>query len=215
MDSMEKSAKTTEEAIADALRALDATEDMVDIEILDTGSKGLFGIGAKPARVLVTVKHDPARIAKKFINEVGAAMGLEIGIEAEMKEKQLQITMSGAHMGVLIGKRGQTLDSLQYLTNLVVNKGEASYVAVTLDAENYRQRRKETLESLAVNIAKRVKQNRRSVKLEPMTPYERRIIHSILQTDKYITTYSEGEDPYRNVVIALKRDRERSDKYDA
>jgi len=215
MDSIEKSAKTTEEAIADALKELNITEDMVDVEILDVGSKGILGFGAKPARVLVTVKHDPARIAKKFIGEVGTAMGLEINIEAEVKEKQLQITMSGEHMGVLIGKRGQTLDSLQYLTNLVVNKGEASYVAVTLDAENYRQRRKETLEALAINIAKKVKQNRRNVKLEPMSPYERRIIHSILQTDKYVTTYSEGEEPYRNVVIALRRDRERLDRNDA
>ena len=212
MDSIEKSAKTAEEAIAEALLALGATEDTADVEILDPGTKGILGFGAKPARVRVTVKHDPIRIARKFIGEVGAAMGLEIDIEAEIKEKQLQITMSGAHMGVLIGKRGQTLDSLQYLTNLVVNKGEASYVAVTLDAENYRQRRKETLESLAVNIAKRVKQNRRSVKLEPMSPYERRIIHSILQTDKYVTTFSEGEEPYRNVVIALKRDRDRPDR---
>ena len=219
MDFIETSGKTVEDAIEEALRALDTTEDMVEIEILETGTKGILGFGSKPARVAVTMKADPVYLAKKFLGEVGKSMGIEIALEAEIKDKQLQINMSGAHMGVLIGKRGQTLDSLQYLTNLVVNKGDASYVAVTLDAENYRQRRKETLESLAVNIAKKVKQTRRSVKLEPMSPYERRIIHSVLQNDKYVSTYSEGEDPYRNVVIALQRDRdrdrERTNKYDA
>jgi len=215
MDIIEKSAKTVEEAIESALRELEATEDMVDVEILEVGSKGILGIGARPARVRATLKYDPERIAKEFIREIGRAMGVDITTEIELKDKQLSITMSGSHMGVLIGKRGQTLDSLQYLTNLVVNKGDAPYIAVTLDAENYRQRRRETLEALAINIAKKVKQTRRNVKLEPMSPYERRIIHSILQNDKYVSTFSEGEEPYRNVVITLKRDRERSDRYDA
>ena len=107
-------------------------------------------------------------------------------------------------MGILIGKRGQTLDSIQYLVNLVVNKGNAPYLSITIDTENYRQRRKETLESLAYNLAKKVKQTGKKVVLEPMNPYERRIIHSSLQNNKYVTTYSEGEEPYRNVVIALK-----------
>jgi len=219
MDFIETSGKTVEEAIEEALRTLGTTEDMVEIEILEAGTKGILGFGAKPARVVVTMKADPVYLAKKFLNEVGKAMGMEIALETELKDKQLQIDMSGTHMGVLIGKRGQTLDSLQYLTNLVVNKGDASYVAVTLDAENYRQRRKETLESLAINIAKKVKQTKRSVKLEPMSPYERRIIHSVLQNDKYVSTYSEGEDPCRNVVIALQRgrdrDREKTNSYDA
>jgi len=212
MEIIERSAKTVEEAIAEALRALDATEDMVEVEILEVGSKGIFGIGGKPARVSVKMKLDPVHTARKFIQNIGDAMGIAIEVEAEMGEKQLQINMSGSNMGMLIGKRGQTLDSLQYLTNLIVNKGEASYIAITLDAENYRQRRRETLESLAINIAKKVKQTRRMVKLEPMSPYERRIIHAILQSDKYVTTFSEGEDPYRNVVIALKRDKDKTER---
>ena len=119
-------------------------------------------------------------------------------------------------MGIIIGKRGQTLDSLQYLVNLVVNKGNAPYVSITLDTENYRERRKETLETLAKNIAYKVKRTRRPVSLEPMNPYERRIIHSALQNDKYVFTKSEGEDPFRHVVIALKKEerRERRPRYE-
>ena len=120
------------------------------------------------------------------------------------EEKHLSIELKGDEMGVLIGKRGQTLDSLQYLVSLVVNKGSAPYISIILDTENYRQRRKETLESLAFNLAKKVKQTKKNVVLEPMNPYERRIIHASLQNDRYVTTYSEGEEPYRNVVITLK-----------
>ena len=131
-------------------------------------------------------------------------MRIEVSIETQLKDKQLSIELSGEEMGVLIGKRGQTLDSLQYLVSLVVNKGSSPYVSILLDTENYRQRRKETLESLAYNLAKKVKQTKKNVVLEPMNPYERRIIHSSLQNDRYVTTYSEGEEPYRNVVITLK-----------
>ena len=118
--------------------------------------------------------------------------------------KQILINLEGEEMGAIIGKRGQTLDSLQYLTNLVVNKGEYAYMNVTIDTENYRVRRKETLEHLAFNLAKKAKHNRRNVTLEPMNPYERRIIHATLQNDRYVTTYSEGVEPFRYVVIALK-----------
>ena len=126
-----------------------------------------------------------------------------------MKDKHLFMELTGDDMGILIGKRGQTLDALQYLVNLVVNKKSPYYISVMLDTENYRQRRRETLESLAFNLAKKVKHTRRNVVLEPMNPYERRIIHSALQNDRYVTTYSEGEEPYRNVVITLKRERDR------
>ncbi len=126
-----------------------------------------------------------------------------------MKDKHLFVELTGDDMGILIGKRGQTLDALQYLVNLVVNKKSPYYISVMLDTENYRQRRRETLESLAFNLAKKVKHTRRNVVLEPMNPYERRIIHSALQNDRYVTTYSEGEEPYRNVVITLKRERDR------
>ena len=129
-------------------------------------------------------------------------MGVIVKVETTLKEKQLLIDLKGDDMGILIGKRGQTLDSLQYLVNLVVNKGDAPYINISMDTENYRQRRKETLESLAYNLAKKVKVTGKKVVLEPMNPYERRIIHSSLQSNKYVTTFSEGEEPFRNVVIA-------------
>ena len=132
------------------------------------------------------------------------------------EEKEMDVNLTGEEMGLLIGKRGQTLDSLQYLVSLVVNKESEDYLRVKLDTENYRERRKETLETLAKNIAYKVKRTRRPVSLEPMNPYERRIIHSALQNDKYVFTKSEGEDPFRHVVIALKKEerRERRPRYE-
>ena len=138
---------------------------------------------------------------KDFLSKVFDAMGMKVDINVEKTEEEISIVLSGDDMGVLIGKRGQTLDSLQYLTSLVVNKGNKEYTRVKVDTENYRERRKETLENLAKNIAYKVKRTKRPVSLEPMNPYERRIIHSALQNDKYVTTHSEGEDPYRKVVI--------------
>ena len=212
-DSIQKEAKTVEQAIADALEELHATEDEVDVEILETGSKGILGFGAKSAQVKVTLKPNPVRQAKAFIHTVTKAMGVDIVFATKTEDKQLQIDMIGNHMGVLIGKHGQTLDALQYLTNLVANKGDVPYLAITLDAENYRQRRRETLESLAFNLAKKAKLSRRSIRLEPMSAYERRIIHAVLQNDKYVTTHSEGDEPHRHVVIALKRENNRPSKY--
>ena len=147
-------------------------------------------------------------IASKFLIDVFKAMDMEVTIDARLVEEDapcLEIDLSGDEMGVLIGKRGQTLDSLQYLVSLVLNKGKGEYVRVKIDTEDYRKRRKETLENLAKNLSYKVKRTRRSVSLEPMNPYERRIIHSALQNDKIVTTYSEGEEPYRRVVIALKK----------
>ena len=145
--------------------------------------------------------------AEKFLADVFAAMGITVTVKTDysLLEDTLNIELSGDEMGILIGKRGQTLDSLQYLVNLVVNKGTKEYVRVKVDTENYRERRKETLENLAKNIAYKVKRTRRSVSLEPMNPNERRIIHSALQNDKYVTTHSEGEEPYRKVVVTLKK----------
>jgi len=198
------SAKTVEKAIEEALAELKAAREEVEIEVLDEGSKGFLGFGSRDAVVKITKKFNPEKVAKDFLREMFIAMGIIVNIETELKEKQLLINLSGDDMGVLIGKRGQTLDSIQYLVNLVVNKGNAPYLSITIDTENYRQRRKDTLESLAYNLAKKVKQTGKKVVLEPMNPYERRIIHSSLQNNKYVTTYSEGEEPYRNVVIALK-----------
>lgn len=206
MEFVEKTGKTVEEAINAALKDLNTTRESVDIEILEKETKGFLGIlGSKPAKVKVTKKYNPVSVATVFLKEIFLAMGIVVEIETEFKNnKHLLINLLGQEMGILIGKRGQTLDSLQYLVNLVVNKGNTSYISITLDTENYRQRRKDTLEALAKNLAKKVKSTRKSVVLEPMNPYERRIIHSILQNDKFITTHSEGEDPYRYIIISLK-----------
>ena len=205
MDKITKSGKTVDDALQEALKELHASKDEVEITVIDEGTRGFLGMfGAKDAVIQVVKKFNPEKIAVTFLQEMFQAMRIEVSIETQLKDKQLSIELSGEEMGVLIGKRGQTLDSLQYLVSLVVNKGSSPYVSILLDTENYRQRRKETLESLAYNLAKKVKQTKKNVVLEPMNPYERRIIHSSLQNDRYVTTYSEGEEPYRNVVITLK-----------
>ena len=206
MDEIIKEAKTVDEALNEALFELSAKREEVDITVLSEGSKGLFGVfGSRNAVVKVNKIFNPEKTAKSFLKEMFLAMGILVDIETELREKQLYINLKGNDMGVLIGKRGQTLDSIQHLVTLVVNKGSAPYISITLDTENYRERRKSTLETLAANLAKRVKQTGKNIVLEPMNPYERRIIHSSLQHDRYVTTYSEGEDPFRNVVITLKK----------
>ncbi len=204
MDRLERSGKTVEDAITEGLKVLGVSREQVDITVLDAGSKGFMGLMGKPARVALTVKQGPEDIAKAFIKEVTLAMGLSVTVETSLTDKQLYVNMKGDNIGVLIGKRGQTLDSLQYLVNLVVNKGDSPYLSVTLDTENYRQRRKDTLEALAHNLAKKAKITHKKVVLEPMNPYERRIIHSALQGDKLVDTYSEGDEPFRYVVIVSK-----------
>ena len=205
MDKITKSGKTVDDALHEALKELNASKDEVEVTVIDEGIKGFLGMfGAKDAVIQVVRKFNPEKIAVTFLNEMFQAMHMNVSIETKLKEKQLSIELSGDEIGILIGKRGQTLDSIQYLVSLVVNKGNSPYISILLDTENYRQRRKETLESLAYNLAKKVKQTKRNVVLEPMNPYERRIIHSTLQNDRYVTTYSEGEEPYRNVVITLK-----------
>ena len=155
---------------------------------------------------LAEVEPQTKEACEKFLTDVLKTMGMEVSLTSEIDEDgSLSINMEGENMGILIGKRGQTLDSLQYLTNRVANKMQEGYVRVKLDTENYRQRRKETLENLAKNIAHKVKRTKKSVSLEPMNPYERRIIHSALQGDKYVSTHSEGDEPYRRVVVTLNR----------
>lgn len=164
---------------------------------------------AKPAKeeqVLAEVEEQTIKAVEQFLKDTLKAMDMEVEITSSIDgDGALYVDMKGEHMGILIGKRGQTLDALQYLANRVANKHQAGYVRVKLDTENYRARREETLKHLAKNIAHKVKRNRRPVVLEPMNPYERRIIHSALQSDPYVTTHSEGEDPYRKVVVTLKR----------
>jgi len=209
MEFVEKSANTVDEAITEGLIELHLTSDKVDIEIIDEGSKGLFGIfGRKKAVVKIIKKMDYFETAKAFLNSMFEKMNISVNIEGnKISEKQLNINLSGENMGVLIGKRGATLDSLQYLVSLVVNKQANEYVRIKLDTENYRSRRKETVENLARNLSKKVKATGKKVSLEPMNPFERRIIHATLQKDKFVETHSEGEEPYRRVVITPIRNK--------
>ena len=206
MDYIEVSAKTVNDAITEACQKLSVTSDKLEYEVVEEGSSGFLGIGFKPAVIKAKVKSSVLDIAKTFLNEVFEAMGLTVVIMIKYDdiENFMDIDLSGDEMGVLIGKRGQTLDSLQYLTSLVVNKEAENYIRVKVDTENYRKRRKDTLENLAKNIAFKVKRTKRTLSLEPMNPYERRIIHSALQGDKYVMTHSEGEEPFRRVVVTLK-----------
>lgn len=284
MKQIEMTGKTINEAVDNACTKLGVSLLDVDYKVIDEPSKGFLGIGAKPARVLVTVigsdepevkpepkpqvvkpevkpepkvekpkedskpqpkvektakvvveekieveevveisdeepaenesarasltdedKNNILAIANGFLSQVFEKMNMSVELNASFKDnKHIVIDMKGDDMGTIIGKRGQTLDSIQYLTNLVVNKGEYPYMNVTLDTEDYRAKRQKTLEQLAFNLAKKAKHNRKNITLEPMNPYERRIIHATLQNDRYVTTYSEGTEPYRYVVIALK-----------
>ena len=203
MDMITVTAKTVDEAVTKALIELETTSDKLEYEVVDKGSAGFLGIGARDARVRVTLikKETIADKAIEFLSQIFGAMNLEVSITAAYneEEQELSLNLEGDDMGILIGKRGQTLDSLQYLVSLIVNKGTEGYLRVKLDTENYRERRKETLETLAKNIAYKVKRTRRPVSLEPMNPYERRIIHAAVQNDKYVTTRSEGEEPFRHV----------------
>ncbi len=207
MDFIEISAKTVNDCITEACQKLGVTSDKLEYEVLEEGSAGFLGIGAKAAKIKAAVKSSVEDTAKDFLKEVFEAMDMVVAVEVKYneEEKNMDIDLSGEDMGVLIGKRGQTLDSLQYLVSLVVNKNSVDYIRVKVDTENYRQRRKDTLENLAKNIAYKVKRTKRTVSLEPMNPYERRIIHSALQNDKYVSTHSEGDEPFRRVVVTLKK----------
>ena len=222
-------AKTVDEAVTAASVALGITSDELDYEVIEKGSSGFLGIGAKQAVIRARKKEEEAEevgtygttsekkssvsnaeIVKKtdeYLAKLFKAMDIEteVTIDFDEENNNMDINLEGSEMGILIGKRGQTLDALQYLISLFVNKESEAYVRVKLDTENYRARRKDTLENLAKNIAFKVKRSRRSVTLEPMNPYERRIIHSALQNDKYVATRSEGEEPYRKVVVYLKK----------
>ena len=207
MEYIEISAKTVDDAITEACEKLSVTSDKLEYEVISEGSTGFLGINAKPAVIKACVKKNMIDQAKVFLNDVFAAMNMIVSIDAKYDEEEsvLDINLTGDDMGVLIGKRGQTLDSLQYLISLVVNRDAEKYIHVKVDTENYRERRKATLENLAKNISYKVRKNRQPVALEPMNPYERRIIHSALQSDKYVTTHSEGDEPYRRVVVTLKK----------
>ncbi|WP_097028229.1 RNA-binding cell elongation regulator Jag/EloR [Clostridium peptidivorans] len=207
MKYIDMTGRTIAEATKNALKELNVTEDKVKVDILDKGNKGLFNlIGSRPAKIRVTVKKDYTCEAREFLREVLNSMGIKAEIRIREEQDALKIILAGPEMGLLIGYRGETLDSLQYLVSLVINKDhEEEYKRVILDTENYRQKREETLKRLALKIASKARRTRKVVKLEPMNPYERRVIHSVLQNDPEVKTYSEGEEPYRRVVVDLKK----------
>ncbi|MDS0527930.1 protein jag [Clostridium sp. SHJSY1] len=207
MKSIDVIGKTVEEALSKALDQLKVTNDKVEVDIIDEGSKGLFNlIGAKPAKIKVTLKADYKDDAKNFLIKVLKCMNVNAEVVIREEEDTININIVGEKMGSVIGYRGETLDSLQYLVSLVVNKNhEQTYKRVILDAENYRKKREETLKRVAEKTAYKVRKSKRPFKLEPMNPYERRVIHSALQNYADIKTFSEGEEPFRRIVVDIKR----------
>lgn len=203
-DNAPESSSGADEAAEASTEAVDASSDENET---DDSADEKPAREAKPAKKVEPVDEELAKsLANTFLSDVFKAMDIDVDIKMEFfsEDNNLQVELSGAEMGIIIGKRGQTLDSLQYLTNLAVNKKLDSYVRVKIDTEDYRRRRKDTLENLAHNMAYKVRRSRKPVSLESMNPYERRVIHYALQNDKYVTTHSEGEEPYRHVVISLK-----------
>lgn len=241
--SMEKRAKSIEEAIELALTELNVARDKAEIEILQEPAKGFLGIGGKDAIVKVTaevvgdtpvkaepkksapkskrqkvsggvyVSESPAENAKNFISDILTAMGLEVTVTADFDGEMVNVNLDGENMGVVIGKRGDTLDSIQYLTSLVVNHRSEDYIKVSIDTENYREKREEALIALAKRLAGKVARTGKKFALEPMNPYERRIIHSSLQDNEDVTTFSVGQEPYRKVVIAPKNPKPAQKRY--
>ncbi len=207
MMTIEKSAKTKEEAIEMALSELGINEEDAIIEIVEEGKQGFLGLGGKDAVVRVsTASSLSGKKAEDFLNKIFEIAKEDVKVETSQEGDVLKINLSGPDMGIVIGKRGETLDALQHLTSLVVNRGGKDFTKVSIDAENYREKRNEALESLAHKLASKVMRTRRSTTLEPMNAYERRIIHSALQDHEKVTTYSIGQGASRKVVIALKQD---------
>lgn len=201
MKTIERQGRTVEDALNTALKDLQAKRDQVEMQVLEESSRGLFGIFAKNARVRVTVKESPVDAARSFIKEVLHEMGIEAHPEVRVSGEEVFITFYGKELGILIGKHGETLDALQYLVNLAVNRKFEQKIKIILDVEGYRQRREETLIKLARRLSEKVKRTSQSIALESMNPYERRIIHTALQNDRLVATLSEGEEPFRKVVI--------------
>lgn len=200
---VEKIAKTVEDAVNEALEELKTDKDNVDIEVLEEPTKGLLGIGAKPALVRVTLKEkqvDKTAKVKEIIDSITGCMGLTVNSDIKEEEESIKVDINGENLGLIIGHKGENLDALQLLTSVIVNK-TGEYKRIELDVQNYREKRKETLIHLAQKKARDVIKYGRNVTLEPMTPYERRIIHTALQEDTKVTTTSVGTEPFRKVVI--------------
>lgn len=194
--------QTVDEAVQSALEQLNTSRDQVEVSIIDEGKKGLFGVfGAKRAIVKVSLVKNKIQEAEKFIRDVVSKMNVEADVTTTVEGNHVTFELTGENIAVLIGKRGQTLNALQYLVHLVVNKEGNQYYTVTLDAEGYRRRRKETLEALALRMAEKAKRIDKKVALEPMPAFERKVIHSVLQNNSEVSTYSDGVEPHRHVVI--------------
>lgn len=207
MKILETTGKNVKEALENALKELKLTEDKIEYEILDEGSKGFLNIiGTKPAKILVKVKRDYKEEVRVFLRNILDNMDIKAEISIKEENDILYIDLTGPKMGIIIGYRGETLDSLQYLCSLVVNKDHSiAYKKVVLDTESYRKKREETLIRVAEKTAYKVRKNGRLYRLEPMNPYERRIIHSALQDNEFVYTYSDGDEPHRRVVVDIKR----------
>ena len=205
MRSEEFSAKTVEEALKSALDSFGLETDDVTYEILEQPTKGFLGFGGKNARIKVTEKYSAERVGVGFLKQVFADMELNAEVKVTKKDEYFLFEIIGENLGILIGRRGDTLDALQFLLNLVLNKESEEKVKGILDVENYREKREETLEHLGIKLAERARRTGQRVVLEPMNPQERRIIHMVLQDDKTVSTFSEGEEPYRKVIIVPKK----------
>jgi spoIIIJ-associated protein len=202
LKSLEKSAKNVNDAVQSALSQMSADMEDVTVEVIDEGSKGFLGLGVKEARVRVDLKNPPVFVAKKFLTDIFRQMNMDVAIDAKLDADKLLINLTGENMGIVIGRRGDTLDSIQYLTSLIVNHESEEYIRVEIDTENYREKRTEALLALSDRLAQKVERTGKKYTLEPMNPYERRVIHANLQENQAVTTYSVGEEPYRKVVIA-------------
>jgi len=205
MKSVEKSARSVDEAIAAALEELGVPSDRVSVEVLDEGKGGFLGIGARPAVVRVTLKENRRERVEKFLTDLCDAMRLGVDVAVDEDAEYIRADVTGPEAGILIGRHGQTLDALQYLVNLVAAKADHDERRVLLDVEGYRKRREETLTRLANRLAERVRRTGEPEALEPMNAHERRVIHLALQENPYVTTGSEGDEPFRRVVIQPKR----------
>ena len=205
MKTIEMVGKTVDDAVNAALAELNAKNEDVEIEVLEEGSKGFLGMGSKDAKVRVSLKSTPQNKALEFLSQLFDVWGLNVKINTELDGDVLKVELEGDDMGIVIGKRGETLDALQHLTSLNVNTGDGDFIKVSLDTEGYREKRIKTLENLAAKLASKVARTRHNVTLEPMNSYERRIIHASLQDNEFVTTYSVGQSPNRKVVIAYNR----------
>ncbi|MCQ6265066.1 protein jag [Fictibacillus sp. WQ 8-8] len=201
MKQIKVTGKTVEEAVSTALAELHASKEEVEVKVLEESKRGFLGFGGKPALIEVSLKPDPVKLAVAFLQEVTDKMGVPVTISLKETREEIILELTGEKIAILIGKRGQTLNSLQYLTNLVANNHSSRYLRIIIDAENYRERRRESLERLAVHTAQKVSATGKGVALEPMPSNERKAIHMALRNNKKIETTSEGAEPFRKVII--------------